>query len=212
MAAGAATLVQLIYGMRPAQARLCSDARPEPLLCRVPGPYLRQKEKTNPSSKGQACKITSASATLPEMPGTGRARVLQACKHCPLIENHAQHAGARRNVENLKGAHQRLWLLIACLLLVHLQRTAALDFQKLFSWGNRLGMQSSIYGLGVDVLQESIRIMAGHRHSCPALEERSAAGRHAQASLHVFVNLRSVALHMTSMLLQANSNTLHSLV
>ena len=105
MAAGAATLIQLIYGMCPAQVRLCSDARPEPLLCRIPGPYLRQKEITNLSLKGQICKITSASATLPEMPGTGRARVLQACKHTPLIKNHAQHAGARRNIENLKGAH-----------------------------------------------------------------------------------------------------------
>lgn len=127
------------------------------------------------------------------------------------LEDHAQHAGARRNIENLKGAHQRLWLLIACLLLVHLQMAAALGFQKLLSWSDRLGMQSCI-GLGVDVLQQSIRIMAGHRHSCPALEERSAAGRHAQASLHIFVNLCSVALHMTSMLLQANSSTLHSLV
>ena len=66
--------------------------------------------------------------------------------------------------------------------------------------------------LGVDVLQEYIRIMAGHRHSCPALEESSAAGRHAQASVHVFVDLCSVALHMASMHLQANSDTLHSLV
>lgn len=87
MAAGAATLIQLIYGMCRAQARLCSDMRPKPLLCHIAGPHLRQKEIINLSFKGQACKITFASASLPEMPGTGRARVLQACKHCPIIES-----------------------------------------------------------------------------------------------------------------------------
>jgi hypothetical protein len=79
MAAGTATLIHLIYGTRPAQARLCSDVRPEPLLCRIPGSYLQQKEITNLFFQGQACKITSASASLPEMPGTGRAKVLEAC-------------------------------------------------------------------------------------------------------------------------------------
>ena len=78
------------------------------------------KEIINIFFRSQACKITFAINTLPEMPGTGRARVLQACKPCPTIEYCTQHAGARWNVEKLKGAYQRVWLLIARLLLVHL--------------------------------------------------------------------------------------------